>query len=94
MVIITAGKDKGKKGKIEKIVGQDKKILLPGLNKYKRHMKKKDEKQPGGIVELSKPISVSAVALFCPKCSLPTRAGFIMKKEKKVRICRKCKAEM
>lgn len=93
-VIITAGKDKGKKGKIEKIVGGDKKILLPGLNKYKRHMKKRDEQHPGGIIDISKPLSVSAVALFCPKCNLPTRAGFIMKKEKKVRICRKCKAEI
>ncbi|MBI3380032.1 50S ribosomal protein L24 [Candidatus Gottesmanbacteria bacterium] len=93
-VIITTGKDKGKKGKIEKILHKQGKIVLPGLNIYKRHLKKRDEKNPGGIVEFSRPVPVGNVAIICPKCAKPTRIGYKLTGDKKVRICRKCKATL
>ena len=89
-VIITGGKDKGKKGKIEKIILSQNLVFLPGLNVYKKHMKKKDEKNPGGIVNFSRPLPVASVALICPKCAKPTRVGFKLEGKEKKRVCRKC----
>lgn len=91
-VIITAGKDKGKKAKIEKILAKAEKVFLPGLNVYKRHLKKRDEKNPGGIVEFSRPYPAGNIALLCPKCGKATRVGFKLSGEKKSRVCRKCGA--
>ncbi|OGG00117.1 50S ribosomal protein L24 [Candidatus Gottesmanbacteria bacterium RBG_13_37_7] len=91
-VIITAGKDLGKKAKIEKVLSKENGIFLPGLNVFKKHMKKRDEKNPGGIIEFSKPVAVSNIALICPKCGRVTRIGYKVKGKEKFRICRKCKA--
>ena len=91
-VIITVGKDAGKKGKIEKILPKHSSVFLPGLNIYKRHMKKRDEKHQGGIIDISKPIPVNNIALICSKCGKQTRIGFVNKGKEKFRVCRKCKA--
>lgn len=91
-VIITSGKDKGKKGKIEKILKKKNAVVLPGLNIYKRHLKKRDEKNPGGIVEFNRPVHLANVALVCPKCGKQTRIGFKVSEKKKSRYCRKCDA--
>lgn len=93
-VIITAGKDRGKKGKVEKAFAVTDKVLLPGLNVYKRHTKKKDERHPGGILEFSRPIPVANIALICPSCAKPTRIGYLVSKNDKLRICRKCKQKI
>lgn len=89
-VIITAGKDKGKQGKVEKILRKENAVFLPGLNIFKRHVKKRDEKNPGGIIEFSRPISMANIALICPKCGKQTRVGFKLQKNTKDRVCRKC----
>ena len=90
-VIITKGKDKGKKGKIEKLFPKENRILLPGLNMFKRHSKRKDERTPGGIIDFARSLPVSNVALVCPSCKKPTRVGYLLANGEKTRICRKCK---
>lgn len=89
-IIVTAGKDKGRKGKIEKVMPREGLVLVPGINIYKRHLKKRDEKNPGGIIDLPRPLPIGSVALVCPACGKPTRAGFVVGKTEKVRVCRKC----
>lgn len=89
-VILTSGKDRGKRGKIEKIFRKKNTVLLPGLNIFKRHLKKRDEKNPGGIIEFARPIPFGNIALICPKCGKPTRIGFEVTKDTKGRVCRKC----
>lgn len=89
-IVVVLGKDKGRKGKIEKIFPKKNLVLVPGLNIYKKHLKKKDEKNPGGIVEVSRPLAVSQLALICPKCKLKTRVGYKISKTGKKRMCRKC----
>jgi len=93
-VLITAGKDRGKKGKIEKIYPEKNSVLLPGLNIFKKHMKKRDENNPGGIISFPRPLAVASVALICPKCGKPTRVGYKLDINKKTRICRKCKSKI
>jgi len=100
-VKITAGKDKGKTGKVEKVFprtkhsavpGKISKVLVGGVNLYKKHLKSRGEGKPGGIIEITKPIPVANVVLVCPKCQQPTRVGYQLDKQgKKHRFCKKCK---
>lgn len=90
-IIITAGKDRGKRGKIEAVFPQDQKVLVPGLNIFKRHVKRKDEKNPGGILDMPRSLSVAKVALICPRCHQLTRIGYQGQDKSKERFCRKCK---
>jgi large subunit ribosomal protein L24 len=93
-VIVMTGKDKGRKGKIEKVLSKKNRVLVPGINMFKRHLKKRDEKNPGGIIDFSRPLPLGNVRLICPKCSQITRIGYLLVKDEKVRICRKCEQEI
>lgn len=90
-VKVVVGKDKGKTGKIEKVFPKTGKVLVIGVNQYKRHMKARSERQPSEIITLTKPLPISNVAFVCPKCHLITRIGYSLENDKKVRICAKCK---
>lgn len=91
-VQIVAGKDKGKSGKVEKVYSKDAKVLVEGVNQYKRHLKSRQQGQASEIVTITKPLPVANVQIVCPKCKKLTRVGYKMEKDKKVRICRKCEA--
>ncbi len=91
-VIVTRGKDKGKSGKVEGVVTKGAKVLVAGVNQYKRHRKAKNQNEQSQIVTITKPLPVSNVALLCPKCKKPTRVGYKTEKDKKVRVCKKCDA--
>lgn len=93
-VKITAGKDKGKEGAIEKVWQATNKVSIAGMNLYKRHLKPRAEGQKGQIVEQARPLPVSNVALICPKCKKETKVGYKLVKDGKVRICRKCDNEI
>lgn len=91
-VKIIAGKDKGKTGKVEKVFPKKNRVLVAGVNLYKRHLKPQGKDKPGGIVEISRPLPIANVALICPKCNQPTRVGYLIAKDnQKHRICKKCK---
>lgn len=92
-VKITAGKDRGREGKIEKVFPKVLKVLVPGINLYKKHVKG-FQGQKGGIYDIPRPLGLGKIALICPKCKKITRIGFSMKGEKKMRICKKCKKEI
>ncbi|PIP57605.1 50S ribosomal protein L24 [Candidatus Woesebacteria bacterium CG22_combo_CG10-13_8_21_14_all_39_10] len=92
-VKITAGKDKGRDGKIEKIFPKTFKVLVPGVNLYKKHVKG-FQGQKGGIYDIPRPLGLGKIALICPKCKKVTRIGFSTKGEKKARICKKCNKEI
>ncbi|MDO8451820.1 MAG: 50S ribosomal protein L24 [bacterium] len=89
-ILVSLGRDKGKKGKIERVFTKDHAVLVGGINVHKRHMKRRDEKNPGGIIEAPSPIQISKVSLLCPSCNKPTRVGFMIVKDEKIRICKKC----
>ncbi len=93
-VKIIKGKDSGKTGKIEKIYPKAGKAVVEGINQYKRHIKAKTAQQKSEIVIITKPLPMSNIALLCPKCKKPTRVGYKMLKDSKVRICRKCSAQI
>ncbi|MGA2910359.1 MAG: 50S ribosomal protein L24 [Candidatus Microgenomates bacterium] len=90
---VTAGKDKGREGKIEKILPVDAKVVVAGINLYKKHVKGFGDVK-GGVYDIPRPLGFGKVALICPKCKKITRVGFKFAGDEKVRICKKCKKEI
>lgn len=91
-VVMTIGRDKGKTGKIEAVLPKTAQVVVDGLGVVKRHTKPSNKQPRGGILEITKPVAASKVALMCPSCKQPTRVGYLIKKDNKERICRKCQA--
>src|SRR3989344_8330704 len=89
---IMAGKDKGKTGKVLKVLVPKNKILAEGLNLYKKHVRPKTQGEKGQTVLVPRPLDVSNVMLVCSVCSQPTRVGFREEGDNKIRYCKKCSA--
>jgi large subunit ribosomal protein L24 len=90
-VTVLIGKDKGRRGEVVRALPKTQRVLVQGLNVFKKHQKGQ-KGQPGGIIEIEKPLYVSKVALICPNCQKPTRVGYqIDKSGEKYRFCKKCK---
>jgi len=91
-VLVIAGKDKGKKGKVRFAYPKKERILVEGINFIKKHSKAKGQMKQAGIIDLEAPINVSNVMLFCDKCNHPVRIGYrFLEDGRKVRICRSCR---
>lgn len=88
-VKITMGKDKGREGKIEKIIPKKNTVIVPEVNLYKKHVKG-SQGQKGGMYDIPRPLNLAKIALICPNCKKQTRIGM----EKKLRICKKCKKQI
>jgi large subunit ribosomal protein L24 len=93
LVKVTLGKDKGREGKIEKILPKKQAVVIPDINLYKKHVKGMGE-QKGGIYKIPRPLAFGKIALICPKCKKPTRVGFKLIETEKRRICKKCGREI
>jgi large subunit ribosomal protein L24 len=93
-VKVIRGKDAGKTAKIMRVFTTDQKVLLEGINQYKKHIKAKMQGQSSEIVTITKPLPVSNVALICPKCKEQTRVGYKIQGKEKIRICRKCEEKI
>jgi large subunit ribosomal protein L24 len=90
LVMVTTGKDKGKTGKILRLIKKKDRVVVEKVNMIKKHVKA-SQKTKGGIMERENPIHVSNVMVFCEKCSKPVRVGNkVLEDGKKVRFCRKC----
>lgn len=85
-VIVIAGKDNGKRGKVVKVLA-DNRVIITGINMVKKHQKPNPhQQQPGGIVEKEAGIQVSNVAIWNPKTEKADRVGFKVEGDKKVRV--------
>lgn len=89
LVEVIAGKAKGKQGKILKIDLAKGRAIVQGLNMMKKAMRKRNQNDRGGIVEIEAPIRLSNMMIVCKKCG-PTRLGFKFEGTTKKRVCRKC----
>jgi large subunit ribosomal protein L24 len=95
-VLIIKGKNRGKTGKILRMLKEENKVVIENINLMKKAVRPGRKRQKGGIVEFPAPLSRSNVQLICPNCGKKTRVGFRIKENKsrksgKVRICCKCK---
>jgi len=86
-VIVLAGKDKGKRGKVLSVLTGEKRVVVEGINIVKKHQKSNPAmNEPGGIIEKEASIDVSNVAIFNPTTSKADRVGFKIEGDKKVRF--------
>ena len=90
MVKIMAGKDRGKTGKVVRVIPAEKKIIVEGMNIKKKHMRPKKQGQKGQIVPISAPFYASSARIVCSSCGQAARIGYKMEGEKKIRVCKKC----
>lgn len=90
MVIVIAGKDKGKQAKVLTAIPSEDKVVVEGVNVVKRHTKPSQKMPQGGIVEKEAAIHVSNVMPYCSTCKKGVRVGHVIENGKKVRVCRKC----
>lgn len=102
-VLIIAGKDKGRRGAIEKSYLKKGKIAVTGVNIAKHHLKPSRKNPHGGIMDKLAPIDVSNVVIVCPRCGKPARIGYkftapekdgTVGSAKKLRICKKCQESL
>jgi len=85
-VIVIAGKDKGRRGTVESVIG-DEKVIVDGINMIKKHTKGNPAAgDPGGIIEREAALAISNVALFNPSSKKADRVGFRLENDKKVRF--------
>ena len=88
-VQVIAGKDKGKRGAVVRVIAKKDAVIVSGFNMVKKAMRKRSQQDQGGIAEIEAPLNISNVAIVCKKCG-PTKIGFKIDGDKKTRVCRKC----
>lgn len=89
-VVVIAGKDKNKSGKLLKIDTKKMRVVVEAINIIKKTQKPKKEGDRGTILELEAPVALSNVLLKCNKCNRGVRVGMKVTEEKKIRVCKKC----
>ena len=94
-VLVIAGKDKGKSGKVLTAIPADNAVVVSGINIVSKHKKPRSAQDKGGIVKRENKIDSSNVQIICPECGKATRiAHGVDEKGKKFRQCKKCKASL
>jgi large subunit ribosomal protein L24 len=86
-VVVTSGNDKGKRGKVSRVLPERNAVIVEGVNLVKRHVKATPQ-QPGGIIEKPAPLAASKVMLLDPQTGKATRVRFEIKDGKKVRVAK------
>lgn len=89
-VSIISGKDKGKTGIIEKVFPVENKIVVKGIAIAKKHIKPSQKNPQGGIIDINLKIDVAKAMIVCPSCGKPSKIGYKVTQNGKIRICRKC----
>jgi large subunit ribosomal protein L24 len=90
-VMVVIGRDRGKTGKVLRVMADEGLVLVERLNMVKRHLKPRGMQAPGGIVEKEAPIDISNVMLMCDRCNAPVRVGRRQLADgKRERVCRRC----
>ena len=93
-VKILSGNDKGKTGEVIEIIPKTEKIVVKGINIRKKHVKPRKQGEEGGIISVECPIHSSKANIVCPKCGKATRIAYVMEKDEKLRVCKKCGAKI
>ena len=91
-VLVLGGKDRGKTGRVLRILPSRGRVIVENVNVIRRHTRPNPQKNiQGGVVERESPLDISNLMVICRECSKPTRVGYsLLSDGKKVRVCRKC----
>ena len=89
-VQVLSGNDKGKTGEVLEVIPKLDKVVVKGVNVRKKHVKARKQGEESGIIPVECAIHSSKVNVVCPKCNKPARLGYVMEKDEKVRVCKRC----
>ena len=90
-VTVISGKEKGKTGKVLRVLPKKESVLIEKVNFVKRHTRPSSQHRQGGIIEKESPIHLSKVMVVCAKCNAPVKTGIkLLEDGKRVRFCKKC----
>ena len=93
-VQVINGNDKGKTGEVLQVIPKTEKVIVKGINVRKKHVKPRKKGEEGGILSVECPIHVAKLKEKKTKCNKPTRIGYEIDKDEKVRVCKKCGAKI
>ncbi len=93
-VAVITGKDKGQTGKVLTVIPKEGKVVVEKINMVSRHVKARKQGDESGIIQKEAPLYASKVMLYCPKCARGVRTGRKIQGDKKVRVCKRCGAEI
>ena len=93
-VQVLSGNDKGKTGEVLEVIQKEDKVVVKGVNVRKKHVKARKQGGESGIIPVECAIPASKVNVVCQKCGKVTKVGYRIDKDKKVRVCKKCGAEL
>jgi len=91
---IIAGKDHGKTGTVARVLSDENRVVVDGMNMRKRHVRPRASGAKGEIIQIPAPMNSSNVMIVCPKCGKATRVGYRVTDTAKARVCKKCKADL
>ena len=90
-VMVMAGRERGKRGRVQRINRKDGRLVIDGVNMTVRHIRPRPGVQQAGRIDLEAPLNASNVRVVCPHCNKAVRVGFsVLEDGKKVRVCKKC----
>ncbi len=93
-VRVMQGKDRGKTGRVVRVLPREGRLMVEGVARAKKHTKPSKQRQQGGIIDVELPIDISNVQIVCRSCGQPTRIGHRFDGDEKIRVCRKCGADL
>jgi large subunit ribosomal protein L24 len=93
-VQVVSGKDRGRRGRVVRVLPREGRIMVEGVARAKKHSRPSKRRQQGGIIDVELFVDISNVQVVCRSCGQPTRVGYRIDGDDKVRICRKCEAEL
>lgn len=94
-VIVLSGKDKGKTGRVLRVIPQKERAIVEGVNLVKKHLRRRSESDPGGITPVPAALHVAKLALYCSSCKKGVRIGTkVLEDKSKIRVCKKCQSTL
>lgn len=90
-IVVISGKDKGKRGRVERVIPSQNRVVVEGVNMVKRHMRRQPNSLQAGIIDMPAPMARANVMLVCPNCNAPSRpARTVLPDGSHARVCKKC----
>ena len=93
-VQVIHGKDRGTRGRVVRVLPRERRIMVEGVARAKKHARPSKQRQQGGIIDIEQFIDISNVQIVCKSCGQPTRIGHRVEDGKRIRICRKCESDL
>ena len=91
MVAVIAGRERGKRGKVLRLLPTEGRLIVEKLNMIKRHQRPTQKLRQGGIIEREGPLAISNVLIVCARCDKPSRTGIkLLADGRKIRTCKRC----